>query len=318
MPRQNRLVIGTRASALALWQARHARALLLAAAPGLEVELRTIVTAGDRTAAPLAAVGGKGLFLKEIEEALRAGGIDLAVHSLKDMPAELPPGLALAAVCRRADPRDAFVSGKFAGIADMPPGARIGTCSLRRQSQLSARFPHLKFAPLRGNVGTRLAKLDAGDGDGAGGLDAIVLAVAGLRRLGLENRICEILPADLCLPAAGQGALGVECRADDARVLNWTAALNHADTADCAAAERAVTAVLGGDCRMPLAAFAQLHGGTITLRARLGTADGRRMLRAEKTGPRTEARTIGCAAADDLMANGAAEIIATTERNTHD
>lgn len=314
--RRHRLVIGTRASQLALWQARHVRELLRARAPGLAVELREIITAGDRTSGPLAAVGGKGLFLKEIEEALLAGAIDLAVHSLKDMPAKLPPGLALAAVCKRADPRDALVSNRFAAIADLPPGALIGCCSLRRQSQLGARFPHLRFAPLRGNVGTRLAKLDAA-GAGAGELDAIVLAVAGLRRLGLDRRIREIFSADLCLPAAGQGAIGVECRAADARVLNWAAALNHADSADCAAAERAVTAGLGGDCRMPLAAFAELRGdndGEITVRAQLGTVDGKRILRAEQTGPRAQAESIGRAAADALLANGAAHII---EEITH-
>lgn len=309
--RRDRLVIATRASALALWQARHVRDVLRAAAPRLTVELREITTTGDRTAQPLAALGGKGLFLKEIEQALLDGGADLAVHSVKDMPAELPPGLVLAAVCARGDPRDAFVSNRFTAIAELPPGALIGTCALRRQSQLRARWPHLRFAPLRGNVGTRLAKLDAGGpGPGPNQLDAVILAVAGLRRLGMEHRIREILPPDLCLPAAGQGAIGLECRAGDARVLNWTAAADHADTKLCVAAERAVTAGLGGDCHAPLAAFAELRGGDITVSAWVGSPDGARSLRGTRTGARTEAGALGRALADDLLARGAANILA--------
>lgn len=304
MSAPDRLVIATRAGALALWQARHVRDLLRAAAPRLTVELREITTSGDRTAQPLAAVGGKGLFLKEIEEALLRGEADLAVHSLKDMPARLPPGLALAAVCARADARDAFVANRFAAAAELPPGARIGTCSLRRQSQLRAKWPHLRFAPLRGNVGSRLAKLDAGE------VDAVVLAVAGLRRLGLARRIREILPPGLCLPAAGQGAIGVECRADDARVLNWSAAVNHAGSAACAAAERAVVAGLGGDCHLPIAAFAELAGGEITVRAWVGSADGKRQLRGAQTGPDIDGPALGAALARTLLNNGAAEIIA--------
>lgn len=315
MSGRERLVIATRASPLALWQARYVRDLLRAQlrdrVPGLEIALREITTTGDRSDRPLAEVGGKGVFLKELEHALLRGDADLAVHSLKDMPAALPRGLVLAAVCERADPRDAFISNRSASLADLPPDAVLGTGSLRRQSQLRARFPRLRVAGLRGNVGSRLAKLDAGD------CDAMVLAAAGLKRLGLEARIREIIRPAICLPAAGQGAIGVECRDGDHRVLNWAAALNHADTAVCVAAERAVTAGLGGDCRLPLAAFAELHDGggdgEITLRARVISADGARLLHSEKRGPRDEAAAIGQAAAEDLLANGAAALIAAAK-----
>ncbi|MDD9883670.1 MAG: hydroxymethylbilane synthase [Gammaproteobacteria bacterium] len=311
MSGRERLVIATRASPLALWQARYVRDLLRGHAPGLEIALREITTTGDRSDRPLAEVGGKGVFLKELEHALLRGDADLAVHSVKDMPAALPRGLVLAAVCARADPRDAFISNRFASLADLPPDAVLGTGSLRRRSQLRARFPRLRVAGLRGNVGSRLAKLDAGD------CDAMVLAAAGLKRLGLEARIREIIRPAICLPAAGQGAIGVECRDGDHRVLNWAAALNHADTAVCVAAERAVTAGLGGDCHLPLAAFAELHdgddGGEITLRARVISADGARLLRSEKRGPRDDAAAIGHAAAEDLLANGAAALIAAAK-----
>lgn len=309
MSGRERLVIATRASPLALWQARYVRDLLRSRAPGLEIALREITTTGDRSDRPLAEVGGKGVFLKELEHALLRGDADLAVHSVKDMPAALPRGLVLAAVCARADPRDAFISNRFDSLADLPPDAVLGTGSLRRRSQLRARFPRLRVAGLRGNVGSRLAKLDAGD------CDAMVLAVAGLMRLGLEARIREIIRPAICLPAAGQGAIGVECRDGDHRVLNWTAALNHADTAVCVAAERAVTAGLGGDCHLPLAAFAELHDGDgeITLRARVISADGARLLRSEKRGPRDDAVGVGQAAAEDLLANGAAALIAAAK-----
>jgi len=392
MPGQ-RIVIGTRASALALWQARQVRDALRAALPAVTVALRAISTAGDHTAQPLQAIGGKGLFLRDIERALTAGDIDLAAHSAKDMPAELPPGLALGAVCKRADARDAFVSNRYAGIADMPPGAVVGTCSLRRQSQLAARFPHLKFAPLRGNIDTRLAKLDAGDGGGAGDgvadgadvddgdgggdgagaggieprhprnphprhprsllsgggggdgdgdgagaadgagvadsdcdsdatiptgkIDAIILAVAGLRRLGLERRMREILPLDLCLPAAGQGAIGVECRADDARLPDWFAALNHRATAACVTAERAVVSGLGGDCHLPIAAFAEAAGEQLSVRAQVGSVDGKRILRARRAGSITCAQSLGIETARELLERGAAAIIAATRRDHH-
>jgi len=196
-----RLVIATRASALALWQARYVRARLLAGEPRLEVELLQITTAADRTAQPLATLGGKGLFMKELEQAVVDGAADVAVHSTKDIPMELPPGLVLAAFCARAEARDAFISKRHRTLAELPPGAVIGTCSLRRMSQLRARFKHLRFKPLRGNIDTRLAKLDAGE------FDAIVLAAAGLQRLNLAHRIREILPADICLPAAGRARL---------------------------------------------------------------------------------------------------------------
>ena len=297
--------IATRKSPLALWQAKHVRARLLECEPGREVALLEIVSEGDKNPdASLASLGGKGVFLKELEQALLRGEADLAVHSIKDMPVALPAGLHIAAVCARDDARDALVSNRFDSLARLPAGARVGTCSLRRQCQLRARFPHLQLADLRGNVNTRLDKLDRGE------FDAIVLAVAGLKRLRLAHRIAEYLAPELCLPAAGQGAIGIECRADDAEMFDWVAPLNHADSALRVATERAVNERLGGDCHLPLAAHAELRENEITVRALVGKPDGSKLLRSEKTGDRAHAIALAHTAADDLLARGAADILA--------
>ncbi len=297
--------IATRKSRLALWQANYVRDRLRECREDLQVELLEIVSEGDRTLdVPLAEAGGKGLFLKELEQALLGGQADLAVHSIKDMTVTLPDGLGLAAVCQRDDPRDAFVSNRFDAIAQLPRGAVVGTCSLRRQCQLRARFPHLRFANLRGNVNTRLEKLDRGEFDG------IVLAVAGLKRLQLAHRITEYLSAEICLPAAGQGAIGIECRLDDTDTRELIAPLDHADSATRIAAERAVSQRLGGSCHLPLAAYSELREGGITVRALIGNPDGSKILRSERSGDRRDAVSLGQSAAECLLARGAGDILA--------
>ena len=297
--------IATRKSQLALWQANHVRERLLNRRRGLEVALLEILSAGDKTLdVPLSRVGGKGLFLKELEQALLRGEADLAVHSIKDMTTALPDGLGIAAICPRDDPRDAFVSNRVDAIARLPRGAVVGTCSLRRQCQLRARFPNLRFANLRGNVPTRLDKLDRGE------FDAIVLAAAGLKRLQLEHRIAEYLIPEICLPAVGQGAIGIECRVDDADILELVKPLNHADSAICVTAERAANARLGGGCHVPLAVHAELQKGRIRVRAMVGSPDGSNLLAGEKTGARADAAGVGREVAEDLLARGAGDILA--------
>lgn len=300
-----RLRIGTRNSPLALWQARHVRERLLDCHPGLEVALHETLSTGDRNPdLPLAAMGGKGLFLKELEQSLLRGETDVAVHSVKDMTVTLADGLSLVAVCAREDARDALVANRFGALERLPRGAVVGTCSLRRQCQLRARHPHLRIVNLRGNVNTRLAKLDSGQ------YDAIVLAVAGLKRLRLEHRISEYLAPEICLPAAGQGAIGIQCRAGHSAALDLVKAVNHPDSAVCVAAERAVVAGLGGDCHLPLAAYAQLHESRITVRGLVGKLDGSQLLRSEKTGRRADAVAVGHEVAEDLLARGAADLLA--------
>ncbi len=296
------IIIATRKSPLALWQANYARAQLQRHHRGRGAVLLEVVCEGDKTLdAPLATIGGKGLFLKELEQALLRGAADVAVHSMKDVPTALPAGLRIAAICARADPRDAVVSGR-GGLAQLPPGARVGTCSLRRQCQIRARFPHLRLVDLRGNVNTRLAKLERGD------FAAIVLAAAGLQRLQLAHRISEYLPPHICLPAAGQGAIGLECRADDAAMLELLAAVNHPPSAACVAAERAVVERLGGGCQAPLAVYARRHLGITEVRALVGSVDGATVLRSRKFG-RDGIATARLAAAD-LLAQGAAALLA--------
>ncbi|BCX88710.1 hydroxymethylbilane synthase [Methylomarinovum tepidoasis] len=296
--------IATRRSPLALWQAEHVAGLLRRHHPGLEVELVKMVTQGDRILdAPLAKVGGKGLFVKELEQGLLDGRADLAVHSMKDVPVELPPGLHIGAVLAREDPRDALVSLNFPDLEALPPDARVGTSSLRRQCQLRQRFPGWRIASLRGNVGTRLDKL------AAGGFDAIVLAAAGLVRLGEEGRITQWLDPDLCLPAIGQGAIGIECRRDDARIHELIAPLHHADTAVCVAAERALNARLQGGCQVPIAGFAVLEGGRLWLRGRVGRPDGTLLLKAETEGAPSAAEALGTGLAETLLARGADAIL---------
>jgi len=293
-----RLVIATRKSPLALWQANHIRRRLEALHPGLAVELLPLSTRGDELIDQrLDQAGGKGLFVKELETAMTEGRAQLAVHSMKDVPAELPAGFVLAAVTAREDPRDAFLSNKYSSLAQMPAGAVVGTSSLRRAAQVLERHAHLEVRLLRGNVETRIAKLDRGE------YDAIVLACAGLERLGLAARIGARLQIDESLPAAGQGALGIECRAADGALLALLAPLADAETATCVQAERAVSRALGGSCALPLAAFATRELGKLRLRALVASADGRRILRAERSG--NDAEQVGAAVAAELRAAGA-------------
>jgi hydroxymethylbilane synthase len=304
-----RLIIATRASRLALWQAEHVRDRLRTLYPGCAVELLTLTTRGDQILdRTLSKVGGKGLFVKELETALLDGRADLAVHSLKDVPVDLQAPFDLCAILERADPRDALVSNRYASLAELPDGARVGTSSLRRESQIRARYPRLEVRPLRGNLDTRLGKLDNGD------YEAIVLAAAGLQRLGLSQRIRTMLePAD-SLPAAGQGALGIEIRADRDDMRQWLAPLVCARTSACVTAERAVSRELGGSCQVPLAAYAQWDDGMLRLDALVASPDGVRIVRAHAEGPATDAHSIGVAAARDLLAGGAAAILAELQQ----
>ncbi len=297
-----KLVIATRRSRLALWQAEHIAARLQSLHAGLTVELLPMSTRGDELIdRRLDQAGGKGLFVKELENAMSDGRADLAVHSIKDVPAELPPGFVLAAITAREDPRDAFVSGKYSSISKMPKGGTVGTSSLRRQAQVVERHPGLEVRLLRGNVDTRLAKLDRGE------YDAVVLAAAGLKRLGLESRITAYLGADEMLPAPGQGALGIECLAARSEVVALLAPLADAETAACVRAERTVSRALGGSCTLPLAAFAEMAGGRVRLRALVASADGSRVVRSEAEG--TEPEALGNRVAEDLRRQGAAEIL---------
>ncbi|EHP5029699.1 hydroxymethylbilane synthase [Vibrio cholerae] len=296
--------IATRQSPLALWQANYVKDALMAAHPGLQVELVTMVTRGDVILdTPLAKVGGKGLFVKELEIAMLEGRADLAVHSMKDVPVDFPDGLGLVTICEREDPRDAFVSNTYAKIEDLPSGAIVGTCSLRRQCQLKAARPDLVIKELRGNVGTRLSKLDAGE------YDAIILAAAGLKRLELESRIRSFIEPEQSLPAVGQGAVGIECRVNDQRVRALLAPLNHVDTADRVRCERAMNLTLQGGCQVPIGSYALLEGNTIWLRALVGEPDGSQIVRGEIRGPRTQAEQLGITLAEQLLSQGAKEIL---------
>lgn len=298
------LRLGTRKSPLALWQAEHVRAQLLAHHPNLRVELVTITTEGDRILdRSLARVGGKGLFIKELEQSLLDDRIDLAVHSLKDMTATLPAGLALATVCEREDPRDAFVSNRYTDLPSLPTGARIGTASLRRQCQLRAAFPALDIVTLRGNVNTRLSKLDAGE------FDAVILAVAGLRRLGFEGRIRARLDPELSLPAVGQGVVSIECRANDVATHSLLAPLEHSATRICISAERAFNAALEGGCQVPIGGYAELRGKRLRLRGLVGDPDGSRVIRDDIEGLATQAEQLGAQLAEKLLARGARAIL---------
>lgn len=305
VPAPPKLVIATRASRLALWQARHVQARLRALYPDCQVELLEMTTRGDQILdRTLSKVGGKGLFVKELETALLDGRADLAVHSLKDVPVDLTQPFALSAIMERADPCDALVSNTAGSLDELAPGAVIGTSSLRREAQLRAHYPHLAVRPLRGNLDTRLAKLDRGD------YAAIVLAAAGLRRLGLAQRIRAVLPVAFSLPAAGQGALGIEILADRADLRAWLMPLACNDTTACVLAERAVSRVLGGSCQVPLAAHAVLREGRLVLEALVAEPDGSRVLRAGAEGVPEAAETLGAAVANDLLGQGADEILA--------
>jgi len=298
------LRIATRASQLALWQTRHVADLLTAQNPRLVIELLPITTEGDRILdRPLARIGGKGLFIKELEVALLEDRADIAVHSMKDVPAELPDELHIAAILEREDPADVLVSATGVTLAELPAGSRVGTSSLRRRSQLLERRPDLAIADLRGNVPTRLGRLASGQ------YDAIVLAAAGLVRLGLLSGQCRRLGIDEVLPAVGQGAIGIECRRDDGRVNALVALLADADTADCVGAERAMNAMLGGSCQVPIAGHARIRDGELVLNGLVASVDGSEMVRQTARGPRGEATRIGRELGQALLAAGAADIL---------
>lgn len=299
------LRIATRQSPLALWQANFVKAELEKYHPNLTVELVTMVTKGDVILdTPLAKIGGKGLFVKELELALLEERADIAVHSMKDVPMSFPEGLGLAVICEREDPRDAFVSNRYASLAELPEGAIVGTSSLRRQCQLMAAYPHLTVKSLRGNVGTRLSKLDNGE------YDAIILASAGLIRLGMPERIKSFISVEDSLPAAGQGAVGIETRVNDTRVLNYLAKLNHNPTACCVVAERAMNTRLQGGCQVPIGGFATLNGEELELNALVGSLDGSTIIRASGKAHQRDAEQLGIRIAEQLLAQGADKILA--------
>lgn len=300
----NLVRIATRKSALALWQANFVKAELEAAHPGLRVELVPMSTQGDKILdTPLAKIGGKGLFVKELETAMLEGHADIAVHSMKDVPVDFPEGLMLHTICRREDPRDAFVSNHYQQLADLPQGAVVGTSSLRRQCQIKAMRPDLKIKDLRGNVNTRLAKLDAGE------FDAIILASAGLIRLGFAARIASFLDVGTSLPANGQGAVGIECRTDDLVMQQLLAPLEHKETRICVLAERAMNRKLQGGCQVPIGAFAVLNHNELWLRGLVGQLDGSEILRAEIKGQASQAELLGTQLAEQLLALGADRIL---------
>ena len=300
-----KLVIATRRSRLALWQAEHVKGRLEALHPGMQVSLVPLSTRGDELLdVSLSKEGGKGLFVKELEAALADGRAELAVHSMKDVPAELPPGYVLAAILAREDPRDAFVSIRHGSLAELPAGAVLGTSSLRRQAQVAARHPGLEIRPLRGNVETRIGKLERGD------YAAIVLAAAGLKRLGLETRIRGFLSVEECLPAAGQAALGIECLAARADVVSAVAPLQDLAASACVRAERAVNRALGGSCTIPLGAYAEIAGAKLHMRALVASPDGKRFARAEGEGDAAQPEELGLRIAGLLRERGATEILA--------
>lgn len=299
------LKIATRQSPLALWQAEHIRARLNALYPDLTVELVKFVTQGDKILdTPLAKIGGKGLFVKELEAALLDGRADLAVHSMKDVPMHLPEGLTLAVICEREDPLDAFVSNHYMHFDELPLGAKVGTSSLRRKCQILQLRPDLEIVDLRGNVGTRLSKLD----DGL--YDAIILASAGLKRLGLADRIRHCLAPIMSLPAVGQGALGLECRSDDAELLKLIAPLQHEETSICVRAERAFNAYLEGGCQVPIAGYATLlNDDQLQIEGRVGSVDGQTLLKERLVGEIVNAEQLGEQLAQRLLAQGAGELL---------
>lgn len=310
--------IATRQSSLALWQAEHIKTRLEQLYPNMSVNLVPMVTKGDKILdTPLAKIGGKGLFVKELEQALLEKRADIAVHSLKDVPMALPDGLTLGAYCERERPTDAFVSNQFTSLDNLPYGAKLGTSSLRRQCQIQQQRPDLQIISLRGNVGTRLAKLDAGE------YDAIILATSGLMRLGLDERIRHELDPDICLPAVGQGALAIECRADDMATLDLLKPLNHDISKICVIAERAMNRQLQGGCQVPIAGFATLENGQLLLKGRVGSLDGKILLKSQLSESLTEnlsdniviAEKLGIRIANDLLSQGADKILAEIYQN---
>ncbi|MDE1168597.1 MAG: hydroxymethylbilane synthase [Pseudomonas sp.] len=296
--------IATRKSALALWQAEYVKARLEQAHQGLRVTLVPMVSRGDKLLdSPLSKIGGKGLFVKELETALLENQADIAVHSMKDVPMDFPQGLGLYCICEREDPRDAFVSNTYKSLEALPPGSIVGTSSLRRQTQLLNRRPDLQINFLRGNVNTRLAKLDAGE------YDAIILAAAGLIRLGFEDRISDSISVEDSLPAGGQGAVGIECRSADSEIHALLAPLHHHDTAVRVTAERALNKHLNGGCQVPIACYAVLEGDQLWLRGLVGDAAGSLLLSAQARAPQADATALGIKVAEDLLAQGADEIL---------
>lgn len=296
--------IATRKSALALWQAEYVKTRLEQAHPGLLVTLVPMVSRGDKLLdSPLSKIGGKGLFVKELETALLENEADIAVHSMKDVPMDFPEGLGLFCICEREDPRDAFVSNTYASLDALPQGSIVGTSSLRRQAQLLTRRPDLEIRFLRGNVNTRLAKLDAGE------YDAIILAAAGLIRLGFEERITSAISVDDSLPAGGQGAVGIECRSADSEIHALLAPLHHQDTATRVTAERSLNKHLNGGCQVPIACYAVLEGEQIWLRGLVGDPSGGLLLSAEARAPRGDAEALGVQVAEDLLSQGAGDIL---------
>jgi hydroxymethylbilane synthase len=301
------LRIATRKSPLALWQAEFVKSQLQRYHPCLKIELVTMTTKGDKLLdTPLAKIGGKGLFVKELETAMLQDLADIAVHSMKDVPMDFPEGLCLSVICQREDSSDAFVSSHFGALAELPENAVIGTSSLRRQCQIRAHFPTLQVKELRGNVNTRLSKLDDGE------YDAIILASAGLMRLGMADRITQRLPTSISLPAGGQGAVGIECRSNDTRIQELIAPLHHLESAICVRAERAANKHLQGGCQVPIACFAELsdNGVTVNLRGLVGSVDGSRILRAHATGNADNPEKLGIQVAKDLLSQGAGKLLA--------
>ena len=300
-----RLIIASRESRLAMWQAEHVCAALQQLYPRCNVSILGMTTRGDQILdRALSKVGGKGLFIKELEAALVEGRADLAVHSMKDVPVDLAPEFALAATLVREDPRDAFISNHFADLASLPPGSVVGTSSLRREAQIRRRYPQLVVQPLRGNLDTRLRKLDAGD------YAAIVLAAAGLKRLGMAERIRAVLPPSESLPAAGQGALAIEVMAHRSDMIEWLKPLDHAETSICVRAERAISRALGGSCTVPLAAYAEMEAGRLRLRARVASPDGTSLAETETVGSLDNADAMAAAASTELLERGADRILA--------
>ncbi|KNC68560.1 hydroxymethylbilane synthase [Pseudoalteromonas ardens] len=308
--KKNVLRIATRKSALALWQAEYVKAELEKFHTDLTVELVPMSTKGDKILdTPLAKIGGKGLFVKELEQAMLEGRADIAVHSMKDVPVDFPDGLELHTICEREDPRDAFVSNRYKALSELPAGAVVGTSSLRRQCQIRAQRPDLVIKDLRGNVNTRLAKLDAGE------FDAIILAAAGLIRLEMAERIASFVSVEDSLPANGQGAVGIECRSDDAQVQAWLAPLEHSETRMRVLAERAMNRRLEGGCQVPIGAYAEIDGEQLTLRGLVGAIDGSQILRGEQSGPVADAEQLGVRLAESLLAQGADQILAEVYRD---
>ncbi|OGW20052.1 MAG: hydroxymethylbilane synthase [Nitrospirae bacterium GWB2_47_37] len=300
---KNKIIIGTRGSKLALWQAEWIKSELRKLNPDLEVELNKIKTTGDKILdVPLAKVGGKGLFVKEIEEALLRGEADIAVHSMKDVPTDFPEGLHLVTITKREDPRDAFIS-RNSNFRELPEGATIGTSSLRRSCQLLSIRPDLKIEQLRGNLDTRLRKLDEGQ------FDAIILAAAGVKRLGWAERITEILEPEISLPAGGQGAVGIECRINDEFINKLIAPLNHPETSVCVRAERACLKKLEGGCQVPIAAYARLIDGKIIMNGLVGSVSGDRIIKSRIEGAPENAEALGVALAENLLSKGAKKIL---------